>query len=155
MIKIEIKNQKGFTLMETLIYIALFGIIMAGAVVGTYNLLEGGNRNINSAKIEEEGTFINRKINWAISGATGAVVSGGGTKITITKSGLSIVIAQTGTNMTIARNAGAPIELNNDRFKISNTSFSYQPASNGRPASISASFDVENKTFTYRNYLRQ
>ena len=69
--------------METMVYIALFGIIMSGAVVGTYNLLEGGRRNIDSTKIEEEGTFLNRKINWALTSATGASVSGGGTTLTI------------------------------------------------------------------------
>ena len=44
--------------METMIYIALFGILMSGAVIGAYNLLDGGSKNIISTRIQEEGTFI-------------------------------------------------------------------------------------------------
>lgn len=152
-------KNKGFTLMETMIYIALFGIIMTGALVGTYNLLEGGKRNIDTAKIEEEGTFLNRKINWALTGASNVVVSGGGTKMTITHPDLGaqspLVISQTGNKMTITRGTGVEVELNNDRFHISGTTFIYTPASGGRPPSISATFKVEEKTFNFRNYLRQ
>lgn len=153
------KSDKGFTLMETMIYIALFGIIMSGALVGTYNLLEGGKRNIDTAKIEEEGTFLNRKLNWALTGATNATVTGGGSTINITRPDLGsqspIVIKQSGTNMTITRGTGVEVELNNDRFHISGTNFVYTPASGGRPPSISATFKVEEKTFNFRNYLRQ
>ena len=145
--------------METMIYIALFGVIMTGALVGTYNLLEGGRRNIDTAKIEEEGTFLNRKINWALTGASNVVVSGGGTKMTITRPDLGaqspIVISQSGNNMTITRGAGSEVELQNNRFNISGTVFVYTPASGSRPPSISATFKVAEKTFNFRNYLRQ
>jgi prepilin-type N-terminal cleavage/methylation domain-containing protein len=152
-------KKRGFTLMETMIYIALFGVIMTGALVGTYNLLEGGRRNIDTAKIEEEGTFLNRKINWALTGASNVVVSGGGTKMTITRPDLGaqspIVISQSGNNMTITRGAGSEVELQNNRFNISGTFFVYTPASGSRPPSISATFKVAEKTFNFRNYLRQ
>jgi prepilin-type N-terminal cleavage/methylation domain-containing protein len=136
MIKRKRKNR-GFTLMETMIYIALFGIIMSGAVVGTYNLLEGGDRNVASAGVQEEGTFLIRKISWALSGGTAVSISGGGS------------------NMTIARGGGASIVLNSDRFKISNVLFTYIASINGRPPSVSGSFLVGDKSFTFRDYLRQ
>lgn len=155
----SIKSGAGFTLMEMMVYIALFGILMIGAVVGTYNLIEGGDRNIASAGVQEEGTFINRKINWALSGATAASVSGGGSTLTIitTAPGVlsPLVISGTGNTMTIKRGTGVAIQLNSDRFAITNVVFTYQTSVNGRPPSVSLSFLVQNRTFTFRNYLRQ
>jgi prepilin-type N-terminal cleavage/methylation domain-containing protein len=152
-------KNKGFTLMETMIYIALFGIIMTGAVVGTYNLIEGGNHNINSTRIQEEGTFLNRKINWALSGATAATISGGGSTLTVTRPDLGaqspLVISGTGNIITIARGTGAAVELNSDRFSISNVAFAYTAAVNGRPPSVSVNFKVADKPFDFRSYLRQ
>jgi hypothetical protein len=149
--------------METLIYIGLFSILMSGAVVATYNLLEGGNRNIASVGVQEEGTFLNRKINWALAGASAASVFGG-TTLTITRPDLGaqspLVITGNGATMTIARGAGGlAIELNSDRFAVSAPSsgptFSIQPASGGRPASVTASFVIQGKPFIFRTYLRQ
>lgn len=146
--------------METMIYIALFGIIMSGAVVGTYNLLEGGNRNINSSRIEEEGTFINRKIGWALSKATDATVLGGGTGITIFRSdGVDVTFIGNGTDVNLTRTVGGvpslSIPLNSDRFKVTGVNFTFTAGTNGRPPSIAAVFMVENTQFTYKNYLRQ
>jgi prepilin-type N-terminal cleavage/methylation domain-containing protein len=158
MIKRKRKNR-GFTLMETMIYIALFGIIMSGAVVGTYNLLEGGDRNVASAGVQEEGTFLIRKISWALSGGTAVSISGGGSILTINTIAPGVtsplVISGVGSNMTIARGGGASIVLNSDRFKISNVLFTYIASINGRPPSVSGSFLVGDKSFTFRDYLRQ
>ncbi len=153
------KSDKGFTLLETMIYIGLFAILISGVVVGAYNLLEGSDRNITAARIQEEGTFLNRKINWALSGATNATISGGGSQITITRPDLGaqspLVISGTLNAMTIARGIGAPVQLNSDRFLINNVVFTYQASVNGRPPSVSVNFLVQDKPFFFRGYLRQ
>ncbi len=144
--------------METIIYIALFGVIMSGALIGTYNILESGERNTTAAKIEEEGTFLIRKINWALTGATNVSVTNGGTTINITRPDLGaqspLTIKQNGNKMTITRGTGVETELNNDRFYTSGTNFVYTPAVNGRPPSISTIFKVEEKIFNTKKYLR-
>ena len=151
-------KQKGFTLMETMIYIALFGIILSGAVVGTYNLLEGGDRNILTTGIQEEGTFLNRKVSWALTGATAVSVSGGGTILNITRPDLGaqspLVISGTGSTMTIKRGSGVAVDLNSDRFKIANVNFTYIASVNGRPPSVGTAFFVAGKAFNFRKYLR-
>lgn len=147
--------------METIIYIALFGILMSGAVIGAYNLFEGSDHNITATRIQEEGTFLNRKINWALSGATNASVSGGGSILTITRPDLGaqspLVISGTATvkTMTIARGVGTAVQLNSDRFPINNVEFTYQASVNGRPPSVSVNFLVQDKSFSFRDYLRQ
>ncbi len=145
--------------METMIYIALFGLLMTGAVVGTYNLVEGSNHNVAAAGIQEEGIFLNRKINWALTGASDATVSASGDTVTITRTDLGaqspLVISGNGTIMTIARGVGVPIQLNSDRYPVSNVKFSYTASANGRPPSVSVNFLIGDKPFNFRTYLRE
>jgi prepilin-type N-terminal cleavage/methylation domain-containing protein len=60
--------KKGFTLMETIIYIALLSIIMSGALITSYQLIDGASSADAKATIQEEGNFVMRKINWALTG---------------------------------------------------------------------------------------
>ena len=145
--------------METIIYIALFSLLMSGAVIGAYNLLEGSDRNIVATSIQEEGTFLNRKINWALSGATGVTVSGGGQSITITRPDLGLesplVISGEGSNATISRGTAGPVLLNRERYPVSSLKFVYAASINGRPASVAVSFLIKDKLFNFRKYMRQ
>jgi type II secretory pathway pseudopilin PulG len=59
-------KNRGFTLIEVVLYIGLFGILVGGVIIAAYQLLEGGDRNQVNILIQEEGTFLNRKINWAL-----------------------------------------------------------------------------------------
>lgn len=155
---------RGFTLIETILYIALFAMLMSGAVVAAYNLLEGGNRNKTAIGIQEEGTFINRKIHWALTGASNAVVSGGGNTLTITRPDLGaqspLVIYGNGTTVTIARGAtGLEVALNSERYPVSapvsGPLFTLVPPLDGRPASITSSYVIQGKPFIFRTYVRQ
>ncbi len=153
------KNNAGFTLMETMIYIALFGILMSGAVVGVYNLVLSNDRNILESRIQEEGVFINRKINWALTGATSVSVNGGGDTLTINRPSLGVQsplkITTTSGLVYISRGAGVSVPISSERFKIHDMNFVYTASVNGRPSSIYISFFINDKQFTFRNYLRQ
>lgn len=62
--------KKGFTLIETLIYIALFTLILGSAFVISYQLIAGSS-NINSKNIAQaEIDFVLKKINWSLTGMT-------------------------------------------------------------------------------------
>jgi type II secretory pathway pseudopilin PulG len=63
----------GFTLLETIIYCALFSILMTGALVTIYALMSS-NANINEkTNTLAESAFINQKLAWAIIGAAEVV----------------------------------------------------------------------------------
>jgi type II secretory pathway pseudopilin PulG len=62
-------NQKGFTLIETIIYIALFFIIIGGGMVGAYQIVQNTDRTEARTVLEQDSNFILRKIDWAITGA--------------------------------------------------------------------------------------
>ena len=76
--------QKGFTLIETIIYIFIFSIIMTGSVISIYAIIGGESRNRTEAMVEEEGSFLIGKIDWALSQSRGGVVTNSGNTITLT-----------------------------------------------------------------------
>src|ERR1051326_3407389 len=71
----SVKNSAGFTLIETLIYLALFGIMMGGITVVTYGLIESAGKNQTKILVQEEAGFLLGKLNWALTGASGMTVS--------------------------------------------------------------------------------
>ena len=54
--------MKGFTLIETIVYLALFSIVIGGALAATTLLLEGAGRDSARARVQEEGAFMLSKI---------------------------------------------------------------------------------------------
>jgi type II secretory pathway pseudopilin PulG len=63
-------KSSGFTLLETIIYCALFSVLMSGAIVTVYALLSSSEKTGEQIQIVAEATFINQKLAWALSGAT-------------------------------------------------------------------------------------
>ncbi len=70
-------NKRGVTLIETLIYIALFALLIGGGVSSAYSLIESSDRIGVHAMVEEEGNFLLAKINWAFETGMNVEVSAG------------------------------------------------------------------------------
>ena len=60
---------RGITLVETLIYLALFTIVVGGLVASAYALFESSDRNQTKAMLQMEQDFLIAKIDWALDGA--------------------------------------------------------------------------------------
>ena len=58
--------MKGFTLIETIVYLALFSILMGGAIVAAFNIFESAGRQQTHTMLQEEGNFLIAKINEAV-----------------------------------------------------------------------------------------
>ena len=149
--------HRGFTLVEVLIYIALFGLLMSGAVVSAYQLLQSGENQEISFAAQQEGTFINRKLAWALAPAT-AVSASGGNILTITRPDLGsqspIVVDGSGDRITLKRGSGAALPLSTEGLALSNVVFSTNPPANGLPEAVHVSYTLGGKDFTYAMYLR-
>src|ERR1041384_4705327 len=65
------KKHKGFTLIEVIIYIALFSLLMGTAFVTAYQLIDGTQKLNVKTTTQEEGNFVMRKLDWALSGISG------------------------------------------------------------------------------------
>jgi len=112
-------SMRGFTLIEMVVYLTLYSMIMAGAVLAAYSLFESSERNQTKAMVQEEGSFLTGKVDWALTGAASAATSSDGLMLTVVKfnpsAGNPIVFTVSGGDMTLGRSGNpAPPVLNND-----------------------------------------
>ena len=148
----------GITLIETVVYIALFSIIIGGAVVAAYQIFESSGRDRTHVMIQEEGDFLIAKINWALSGVqniTGPATPplGGActnsNTLTVTKWSASIgvvVVKLVGGEMLLSRGGGLDNPLNNSNTSVSALSFTHCYTGGTNPESVSASFTLSART---------
>lgn len=55
-------GERGFTLIEVIVYLALFSILITGGISASFFILEGGDRNAARALLAEEGSFVIAKM---------------------------------------------------------------------------------------------
>jgi prepilin-type N-terminal cleavage/methylation domain-containing protein len=134
-------QQSGFTLIEVVIYLALFGIMFSGAVVASYSILESSGKNQTRAMMQEEGEFLLAKINWAVSNAQTATVPEGGRLVTDT-----VEFDQDGNSLVLKRNTDPGVELNNSAVSVKNLSFVDISATSNGVKGISYKFDLESNS---------
>lgn len=132
---------RGFTLIETLIYIALFVIIVGGLMVAVYGYFETIGWNATKASMEEEKSFVLGKINEALSGAEVVTTPGAGASgpiLTLTK--------YDNTSDTVMLSSGAVVEngatLTNTNVSVSNLTFTHAAS----PEGVTASFTISANT---------
>ena len=151
-------TQRGVTLIELVVYIALFTLIIGGAVVAAYQIFESSGRSQTHAMVQEEGDFLLAKINWTLSGvqtitapalpSAGQACSTSNT-LSVTKwdAGIgTIVIDQSGSDMRLARGGNPVSVLNNSNVTITNLMFKYCYLGGNNPASIATSFTLQSRS---------
>ncbi len=72
--KFNLNNKNGFTLIETIIYTGLLGLIIGAMLPTVFELLQGGAKLNAKTVIQSEANFVLRKINLAFSGASNVVI---------------------------------------------------------------------------------
>lgn len=123
-------------MIEALVYLALFSILMGGAVVAAFSLFDAATRVSTRTMLQEETDFMLSKIDWSLAGAQavtapGAGGTGGG--LTVVKwdgaLGNPFIIAKNGNNITLTRGAGTPAILNNTNITVTSLSFTHHAGS--------------------------
>lgn len=149
--------NKGFTLLETIIYLALFSVLMSVAITAVYTLLQSGTQNLTAISIQEEGMFINRKLSWALSNAT-TVVTPDSHTLRITRPDLGIqsplVITEVGGTFVIARGAGASVPFSNIFLTIVNSNIAQIPAHDGLPPLVQIRYTINDVPFVFEMYIK-
>lgn len=143
-------GHEGFTLIETLVYLALYALIMVGAMTALYSIFASSARNAEIAMVEEEGNFLVGKIEWVLSNAeTIQLPANEGAELDLTREdGSQVALWRTGSSLRIEINGAAPETLNNSNTRISDLSFIHTlPTSDGiDPERIEASFTLHATT---------
>lgn len=164
------KNNKGFTLIEVLIYIALFSLLMGTAFMTAFNLIDGSGKLSAKTTTIEEGNFVLRKINWALTGISSdtADIVNPPKVFPYTNSTLSIKKWQSGTKVPIEiaydavsnrimmrKGGGPPLPITTANVKVTNLQFEFIPSVQSGPAGIKATATIDGKDFSITKYIRQ
>lgn len=137
-------KKNGFTLIETIIYIAILAFLIASGVMSAFYIIDSSGENKIDVNVQAEGNFILRKIDWALTGATDASVAG--SSLTITKTSGPYIFSFDGSQYLQLGGTN----LNSSRVTISSVVFSVS----GSPKKITVSFNVNGKPFAITKYLR-
>ena len=163
------KKNNGFTLIETLIYSVLLSLIIAGSLVGVYQIISSSDKLSTKAFIEQEGNFLLRKINWALTGATviySPDINSYSAGLKLDKinpndpdNPLELEFASSSKKI-ILKQDGNLFDLSSDYLEVSDLIFCYGTTSipeceNGQPNQIKASFKVDGQLFKITKYLRK
>lgn len=146
--------NKGFTLLEVIIYIALFSFLMGTAFIAVYQLIENSDRLSVKNITQEEGNFVLRKINWALTGAS-SFTNTSNTLHIDTYNGNQINIALVGTKiqMTESMGSGAPGDfITTDKVTVSSLQFT---SVGGTPGGVTMVARIDGVDFTITKYIRK
>jgi prepilin-type N-terminal cleavage/methylation domain-containing protein len=157
--------MRGFTLVETIVYIALLGILMTGAVMMSYHIVQSSSNVSSKNTVQEEGNFVMSKISWALSGVSNSMpaFSGYPNNITIQRydgnttkfKWMSNGSQKWIENSELNKNSGAFASTTTNNVNVSMLQFHYIPASGTAPAGIEASTTVNGVTFSMTHYIRK
>ncbi len=149
--------QKGFSLIETVIYIALLSLIMTGAVAVSYQIVSNSQSLSAKNTAGEEGNFVLRKLASVLSGAQAITApSTWGTTLSVARyDGTTVDMRLNGEVIELRRNSGTYEALTTGNVKATMLGFTYLPASGASPAGVEASTTVNGMTFYAKYYLRK
>ena len=138
-------QSNGFTLIEVIIYLALFSILMAGSLSAAFALCESGGHERTRAFLLEEGNFIVAKTEWELSSAelvTNPSAGNSGTTVSLERvSGYD----SNGIPVTTAVMFD-PATLVGGRVLLSSVHFYHSAETNTNPESVGLSFTLAMRT---------
>ncbi len=123
--------RSGFTLIETIIYLAITSIILTSLISVTYQILSNGKKLEERTLMMEEGDFMIHKINWELKEPTD----------------ISNFTLEDG-NLLMQEDGGDPLPLNASAVTVSDLIFTNQDNF------IKTSFKVDNQPFETIKYFR-
>lgn len=158
-------------MIEVIVYLALFAILMTGAIVTAYSVFKSAGRNQARATLQQEGDFLEGKIDWVLSGASyidAVSLPADGvaracdlnrplclsvTKYNSTVVNLSLVAPSSclqsyNGSLLLWYGTACPVPVNTSNVQISNLQFTHTAASGTsiEPESVSASFSLTDRT---------
>lgn len=141
--------MRGFSLIEAIIYIALLGFLMAGAIVSAYQITQNSYLLSGKNTVQEEGSFVLRKIDWAMSGAHDLpTVSGSSVEID-RHTGPNVTFAWAGDEVTLN---GVPLTTEN--VQVSAFDITYIPPIGTGPEGFTLKFTLDGVDFVTTKYVR-
>jgi len=151
------KLSRGFTLIEAIIYVGLFGLLIGGSMLSVNQILQASNQVNTKATVQQEEDFVLRKIHWALSGAS-AISVPSQTALTVTRYDSNTVNFQlNGTAIEMRESAIGPtyLPITTTNVNVSGLKFTYIPPSGTGPAGLTASTTINGLDASTTIYIRK
>jgi type II secretory pathway pseudopilin PulG len=149
----KLQRSGGFTLIETIIYIALFSFLVGNGFLITYQLMQGGDKLNTKSINQEEINFVLRKLNWILDGVSiiNTPSSGFSNNLTITKYDGTVwgVRLETG-KIEIREGVGSYLPITTSNVSV--TTLQFQLTS---PTGIIASTTINGFVASTTKYIRK
>lgn len=150
------KSQAGFTLLETLIYIALLSFFLASLLGITYQSLESSQQISAKITLQQEANFILRKMDWALTGA-GSATSVSPEQLHIVRNNAPLTVDflydSAAKNIQMSTDNGVTYyPLNTINTKVTNNSFNLTSAGGANYAELAITLDGQ--SFSLKKYIR-
>jgi len=142
------RSQRGFSLLDTLIYAVLFSLVMLGTLTILFGILNSRSQNRSQSNLWFEGDFLMRKVTWALTGiqainepAPGATSS----RLSVSKANYAanpIVFDLADGIMRIKKGVSPPLALNDSNSLVSSLVFERIPASGTIPEAVNVTISL-------------
>lgn len=145
-------KNRGFTLIETIIYIGLFGILISGVFVSIYPFLTGAEYITKRVATEAEATFVMWKIRWALAESVTTQSSSVSEPDPGDPAADELVISGSDTytfddddgRIRLKKNSGTALPITSERIEFSDFSVTQDALSNDDlPRSVTVSFKAD------------
>ncbi len=152
----RIKTKNGFTLLESMLYIAIAAVVVMASTFFYQILLESRIKNQTIAEVEQQGAKVLRLMTQTIRNASAINLPGEGTQGTTlalgTYSGATTptVFAVSSGVIGIQEAAGSVVDLTNSRISASDLSF-HNVSRPGTPGIVRIEFTLTHVNSTGRN----
>jgi hypothetical protein len=129
------KSLSGFTLIEAIIYLAIFSILIGGGIASAFYLFEAAAYGGTYAHLSEESDFMLEKIGWALRRAdavtapTPSLVAD--TLVIHEHDDTTLVFTHAGTDLTLRVDSAPPTPLNASDVHIEAIQFSHMAETPG------------------------
>ncbi len=154
MTHLKLKDNKGFTLIEIIIYIGLFSLLLGTAFIASFELINGSNNLSTKNTTQDEGNFVLRKIDWASNNALSFSTAGG--ELTINKYDLTSIKIKLGTGVDAGKilinSTGSFLPITTDNVNVSNLTFT---PTGTTPPGITVVATIDGVNFSITKYIRK
>jgi hypothetical protein len=155
---IQYQKNKGFTLIETLVYLALFSLIFVGLFAAGVGIVESLDLLKTKSIVQEEGNFMLAKINWAVVGADNITTPYSANYLELNRlnpdpsmpAKIAIKVDSIDGNnyLVINQDGGGDVPVNSSTVNVANLEFVESAES------VKTTFTVNAKTPTGREYTQ-
>lgn len=145
-------RNRGFTLIEMIIYVALFSIMIGGVAITVYNLIQNATSTSTKVVTQEEINFVLKKLDWALTGADSTTIDVSPTdelEFTNDNIGSDFAFDLDSSRIRITEDGDTDF-LTTENVEVESLEFSYDAATK----IISVEFVIDGITANFSKYLK-